>query len=39
MILSLGQVMSLGTTLAGGRNDIPASEASTWANPGDRTWR
>lgn len=32
MILNLGQVMSLGTTLAGGRNDLPTSEASAWAN-------
>jgi len=31
-ILTLGQVMSMGTTLAGGRNDFSSSEASTWAN-------
>lgn len=31
-VLNLGQVMSLGSTLAGGRNDIPTSEASSWAN-------
>lgn len=31
-ILSLGDVMSLGTTLAGGRGDFATSEASAWAN-------
>lgn len=33
-ILNLGQVMSLGTTLAGGRADFTLSEASAWANLG-----
>lgn len=32
MILTLGDVMSLGTTLAGGRGDFALSEASRWAN-------
>lgn len=31
-IMTLGQVMSAGTTLAGGRNDFATSEASFWAN-------
>lgn len=34
MILSLGQCMSMATTLAGGRNDFLPSEASAWANMG-----